>query len=123
MQDFISIITDWILRLAIAGVVLFFSTVVIPWLKEKRLYAYIEKRVWAAEKLKESGQLEDITKLEYVEQGLLAKGYTLTDAVRALIEAAVKALDLKSYGIVWSGSVEPLSSGLEIEIGEAKPDE
>lgn len=94
MNEIISIILDYALEFIIAVVVILVTRVVIPWLKEKRIYGIVEKFVKAAEKLKESGQLPNgQTKLEYVTGLLEEQGYTVNDTVRAIIEAAVKELD------------------------------
>lgn len=99
MQETIGIILNYALELIVAVVVILVTRVVIPWLKEKRLYGFIEKAVRAAEKLKESDQLKGQTKLEYVEKLLADNGYAMTDTVRLLIEAAVKTLDMDGGAI------------------------
>lgn len=71
----------------------------IPWLKEKRLYGIVSTLVKAAEKQAEAGSLA-IPKLNYVERMLEAKGIKVTPEVRAMIEAAVKDLDIAIGGAV-----------------------
>lgn len=63
----------------------------IPWLKEKQLYSTVDKFVKAAEKFAEN---HDIDKKTYVLNLLEAKGIKATPVVEALIESAVKELDL-----------------------------
>ena len=58
----------------------------IPWLKDKRLYGIVTVLVKAAEKQREAGALP-IPKYDYVVQMLEAE-------VKAMIEAAVKELDI-----------------------------
>lgn len=84
------------LAIRLLGVVLFFLFVkyAFPWLKEQRIYSLICKMVRAAEKLAESGQIEKPDKLLYVIDQLEKRKITVTPAVRSLIEAAVKELDL-----------------------------
>lgn len=84
------------LAIRLLGVVLFFLFVkyAFPWLKEQRIYSIICKMVRAAEKLAESGQIEKFDKLHYVIAQLEKRNITVTPAVRSLIEAAVKELDL-----------------------------
>lgn len=65
----------------------------IPWLKDKRLYGIVTVLVKAAEKQREAGTLT-IPKYDYVVQMLEAKGIKVTAEVKAVIEAAVKELDI-----------------------------
>lgn len=71
----------------------------IPWLKDKRLYGIISVLVKAAEKQAAAGSLT-IPKFDYVEQMLAAKGIKVTPEVKAMIEAAVKDLDIAINGAV-----------------------
>lgn len=71
----------------------------IPWLKEKRLYNLASLFVKAAEKQTEAGTLTT-PKLEYVMKRLEEKGYQITPEVRAVIEAAVKDLDIAVDGAI-----------------------
>ena len=64
---------------------------VVPWLKEKRLYDTVQKMVDAAEKWAETN---DIDKKEWVISQLESKGIKVSPYVDALIEAAVKELDI-----------------------------
>lgn len=64
---------------------------VIPWLKEKRLYDTVQKMVDAAEKWAETN---DIDKKQWVIDQLENKGIEVNTYVDALIEAAVKELDI-----------------------------
>ena len=61
----------------------------IPWLKDKRLYGIVT----VLEKQREAGTLT-IPKYDYVVQMLEAKGIKVTAEVKAVIEAAVKELDI-----------------------------
>ena len=70
------------------------KTDLIPWLKEKRLDDIIERFVEAAEKMAESGQIEKKDKKDTVIKLLTEKGIEITDEIDALIEAAVKELDI-----------------------------
>ena len=97
IPDIINIVIEAIF--AILG--LFFTGVAIPWLvktgipwlKDKRLYGIVTVLVKAAEKQREAGTLT-IPKYEYVVQMLEAKGIKVTAEVKAMIEAAVKELDI-----------------------------
>lgn len=64
---------------------------VVPWLKEKRLYETVQRMVDAAEKWAETN---DIDKKEWVISQLESKGIEVSPYVDALIEAAVKELDI-----------------------------
>lgn len=64
---------------------------VVPWLKEKKLYDIVVKLVKAAEKLAENGKFD---KKAWVIDRLVMMGITITPAVDALIECAVKELDI-----------------------------
>lgn len=66
----------------------------IPWLKEKRLYAMVKKFVQAAEKLAESGKINKEFKKDKVVQLLEGKGVVVDDNVDAFIESCVKELDI-----------------------------
>lgn len=97
IPDIINIVIEAIF--AILG--LFFTGVAIPWLvktgipwlKDKRLYGIVTVLVKAAEKQREAGTLT-IPKYDYVVQMLEAKGIKVTAEVKAVIEAAVKELDI-----------------------------
>lgn len=71
----------------------------IPWLKEKRLHTIVETFVKAAEKMADAGTL-GIQKLDYVEQMLERNNIEVTPEVRAMIEAAVKDLDIAFLGAI-----------------------
>lgn len=64
---------------------------VIPWLKEKRVYDTVVKMVSAAEKWAETNEID---KKEWVIGRLEASGIKVNEYVDALIEAAVKELDI-----------------------------
>ena len=97
IPDIINIVIEAIF--AILG--LFFTGVAIPWLvktgipwlKDKRLYGIVTVLVKAAEKQRDAGALP-IPKYDYVVQMLEAKGIKVTAEVKAVIEAAVKELDI-----------------------------
>ena len=89
IPDIINIVIEAIF--AILG--LFFTGVAVPWLKDKRLYGIVTVLVKAAEKQREAGTLT-IPKYDYVVQMLEAKGIKVTAEVKAVIEAAVKELDI-----------------------------
>ena len=64
---------------------------VVPWLKEKRLYDTVTKMVAAAQKWNET---HPIDKKAWVIEQLRARGIAVNAYVDALIEAAVKELDI-----------------------------
>lgn len=66
----------------------------IPWLKEKRLYAIVESFVRAAEKMAESGMIKKTDKKEMVIKLLKDKGIVVDETVQAFIESCVKELDI-----------------------------
>ena len=85
---------EWV-ELIVKIVFLVLSTVVtlyvVPWLKEKRLYDTVKKMVDAAEKWAETNNID---KKQWVISQLESKGITVNEYVEALIEAAVKELDI-----------------------------
>lgn len=85
---------EWI-EVIVKIVFIVLSTVVtlyvVPWLKEKRLYDTVQKMVDAAEKWAETN---DIDKKAWVVSQLESKGIKVSPYVDALIEAAVKELDI-----------------------------
>lgn len=78
---FAGILIPWVVRVGI------------PWLKDKRLYAIVTIFVKAAEKQAEAGTLGE-PKCDYVIRMLERRGIAVTEEVRAMIESAVKELDL-----------------------------
>ena len=66
----------------------------VPWLKEKRIYETIKKLVKAAEKMAESNMIEKVDKKVTVVKLLQDKGIVVTEEIDALIESAVKELDI-----------------------------
>ena len=75
-------------------VVPFIKNDAIPWLKEKRIYEIIKQLVQAAEKMAESGVIAKVDKKDTVIKLLTDKGIVVTDEISALIESAVKELDI-----------------------------
>lgn len=64
---------------------------VVPWLKEKRIYDTVVNMVAAAEKWAENNEID---KKAWVIEKLEASGVKVNEHVDALIEAAVKELDI-----------------------------
>lgn len=83
-----------LMQIVIAVIALIAGKILIPWLKEQRVYSLIVKLVKAAEKLAESGKIEKESKKTYVIKLLVSKGYTVSPELEAFIEAAVTELDL-----------------------------
>lgn len=81
--------------LALTGLITFYiKTVLIPWMKDKQIYAIVTRFVQAAEKLAETGELTTGgEKKEYVIQLLKSKNIEVTPEIEALIESAVEELD------------------------------
>lgn len=71
----------------------------IPWLKEKRIYDMVVKLVKAVEKMAETGVIEKCDKKREVIKLLQSKGIEVTEEIDALIESAVKELDLITLSI------------------------
>ncbi|MBQ7171249.1 MAG: hypothetical protein IJR89_03110 [Clostridia bacterium] len=80
--------------LAAAGAVL--TTYLVPFLKEKRLYAVVKKAVEAAEKLSQNARFD---KKEYVFSVLRSRGVRITPEVDAVVEGCVLELDLLLSGL------------------------
>lgn len=70
------------------------SKILVPWLKEKKVYDTICRFVRAAEKLADAGKIDKAKKKLYVRSLLEKKGVKITPEVDAMIEAAVEDLDL-----------------------------
>ena len=116
MQETITAITDLALDFIIGVVVLLFTGIVLPWLKEKRIFSIVEKFVQAAEKLNEGGKL-DVPKKVYVMNQLSLAGIEITEKVEAMIEAAVKQLDIDT-GTLPAIEVNPTveeAEGIDVE--------
>ncbi len=92
---------------AVAGTVL--TTCLIPYLKEKRLYAVIKKAVEAAEKLSQSARFD---KKEYVLSVLRSRGVRMTPEVDAIVEGCVLELDLLLAGLRSPGPEEHAGDNL-----------
>ena len=100
--DIVNVITQNILEIVFAVisaivsyyVIPFIKNDLIPFLKEKRLYNDVKTFVKAAEKLAESGVITRKMKKAKVIELLENKGVVVTDEIDAIIESAVKDLDL-----------------------------
>ena len=77
---------------AIIGVLLL--RYILPWLKQQVWYSAIKWLVNAAEKLAESGQISKDYKKQYVLRLMQMLRIPVNDFTSALIEAAVKELDM-----------------------------
>lgn len=77
---------------AVIGVLLL--TYILPWLKQQVWYSAIKWLVNAAEKLAESGQISKDYKKQYVLRLMQLLKIPVNDFTSALIEAAVKELDM-----------------------------
>lgn len=81
-------------QLLVFVVFLMCARYIVPWLKNQGLYDTVKKCVWAAEKLANAGRLPKEEKNDYVCRMLETIGVKVTPFVKAMIEAAVKALDI-----------------------------
>ena len=77
---------------AIIGVLLL--RYILPWIKQQVWYSAIKWLVNAAEKLAESGQISAASKKKYVIRLMQLLKIPVNDFTSALIEAAVKELDM-----------------------------
>lgn len=112
-----------IMRLLIAVIILIAGKIIIPWLKEQRIYSTVVKFVRAADKLAQSGAITKKSKKKYVVQLLTAKGIKVTPEVEAFIEAAVTELDLAiESGLLLLPDFSVQEDGEECE-DEIYPDE
>lgn len=101
-EAIIKVITDNVLEIIIAIISIVVSYYIIPaikndlvpWLKEKHLYDTVKKLVQAVEKLAESGAIQKTDKKQEVIKLLENQGIEINESVDALIESAVKELDL-----------------------------
>lgn len=82
---------DLIVRIVIIVVCFFVARYLVPWLKDKGVYAEVKRMVAAAEKW---AQNHDIDKNAWVVAGLEELGITVSPRVRKWIEAAVMELDI-----------------------------
>lgn len=101
--EMVNELSSAVLKVLVALISVLVSAVIVPWLKgtvvpylkEKRLYSLCVKFVQAAEKLYESGIIPNgEAKKAYVERMLANAGVEITPEISALIESAVKDLDL-----------------------------
>ena len=84
-----------ILSLIVARYVLpYIKSDLIPWLKEKRVYAIVKNFVQAVEKMAESGVIAKQDKKAKVIELLESKGIIVNATTEAFIESAVKELDI-----------------------------
>lgn len=96
------------IKLVFAVISVIFTTTVVPWikntvtpwLKQKYLYSVVKSYVNAAEKLAETGMIEKIDKKGYVVSLLTSAGVNVTSDIDALIESAVKELDMQIESIL-----------------------
>ena len=70
------------------------KNVLMPWLKEKRVYSIVKNFVQAVEKLAESGVIEKTDKKAKVVELLESKGIVVDATIDAFIESCVKELDI-----------------------------
>lgn len=75
-------------------VIPFIKNVLMPWLKEKRVYSIVKNFVQAVEKLAESGAIEKADKKAKVVELLESKGIVVDATIDAFIESCVKELDI-----------------------------
>ena len=75
-------------------IVILVAKVLIPWIKEWRIYSFVKKAVRSAEKLAAAGSLDKAEKKNYVIALLENKGIVVNRIVLAFIEAAVEELDI-----------------------------
>ena len=85
------LIIDLIVKIVFALLGGLVTVYVVPWLKEKNLYNTVVKMVRAAEKLNENNPID---KKAWVIEALESKGIKVNKYVEALIESAVKELDI-----------------------------
>ena len=116
MPEIYELLGSGLMRLLIAAVILIAGKIVIPWLKEQRVYSLVVKLVRAAEKLAESGAITKESKKIYVIKLLESRGIKITPSVEAFIEAAVTELDIAiESGVLFFPEFLP-----EIEINDAE---
>lgn len=81
-------------RLVFAVIGFLLLTYILPWLKQQVWYSAIKWLVNAAEKLAESGQISKDYKKQYVLRLMKLLKIPVNEVTSALIEAAVKELDM-----------------------------
>lgn len=95
VTTFLNIVVPALIKLVATGLVCLVTSVVLPWLKEQRIWTYIKKLVDAADKLAETGDIEKgKAKLNYVVNHLAAAGIKVDSTTYAWIEAAVREADI-----------------------------
>lgn len=82
---------DLAVRIVIVAGCFFAARYLVPWLKDRGIYAEVQRMVAAAEKW---AQNHDIDKNAWVVLALEEIGITVTPRVRKWIEAAVMELDI-----------------------------
>lgn len=94
MDEFLKEWGSILMRVFYILLVALVSKILVPWLKEKKVYDTICRFVRAAEKLADAGKIDKAKKKLYVRTLLEKKGVKITPEVDAMIEAAVEDLDL-----------------------------
>ena len=87
---------DLIVRIIIVAACFLVARYLVPWMRERGIYAEVQKLVAAAEKW---AQNHDIDKNAWVIAALEEMGITPTPRIRRWIEAAVMELDLAIGGV------------------------
>ena len=110
-MEFISTLAPIMLELVGTLAVLLATKIVIPWLKEQRIYSTIRRLTQAAEKLAETGEIPKPNKKAFVIGQLQKKGIQVTPEIETMIEAAVKELDWMAQEIIGGILEDPEDAG------------
>lgn len=87
-------ITSILLKAIVSVAILIFTSYIAPWLKEKRIYNYVDIAVRAAEQMiREAGKGSE--KYMLVESWLVDKFKITIDEAKQVIEAAVYEMNLE----------------------------
>lgn len=94
-MDFMNQVVATITRLVVMGAGTAFAVYGIPLLKKLGVYGLVKIGVYAAEKLAESGKIQKVDKNAEAKKILSMLGVKENPLIDAMIEAAVKELDVQ----------------------------
>lgn len=96
LDSILKLLGEYAVQLIFSVLGILITAYVVPYLKKKNVYWIVEKLVEAAEKLKETNP--ELVKKDWVLSQLEAKGIKTDAFTEALIESAVKQLDIAVSG-------------------------
>lgn len=99
MNETIQTIINYLIEAAALGVVVVIGRYVIPWLKQKGIYYYVEKFVQAAEQKADAGFITPEARKDDVIKSLQEIGVKITAEVMEYIETAVFNVNIEKASV------------------------